>query len=71
MWLLITDKNGHTLVCDYFPDAFLFEVIAMYLEQDAIYGEDQDVALRAFQNGATFMQSRNYTFILIEPDVTD
>jgi hypothetical protein len=46
-------------------------VIAMYLEQDGIYGEDRDIALRAFQNGTTFMQSRNYTFTLIEPGPID
>ena len=68
MWLLIIDNNKHILVCDYFPDAFLFEVIAMYLEEDGIYGEDRDIALKAFQNGTTFMQSKNYTFTLIEAD---
>jgi len=71
MWLLITDLHGRILVCDYFADAFLFEVIAMFLETDGIRGETQTILLNTIQNGLLFTYSRNYAFTLIEPGLTE
>ncbi len=67
MWLRITDTSGQTYVHDYFPDTFLFEVIAMYLQQEGIYGADQEAVLKAFQDGATYFTSCTYTYTLIAP----
>lgn len=66
MLLIITDTQDQIVVCDTFNDAFLFEVLAMYLEESGVYGTALEDILDAVESGLLRTFSTDmYTFTLI------